>query len=194
MNKKILNLFLIFLLFNFALCTYSAETSWGENSEVFNQGFQDQKAVSDSKLKNTIKTLKDMNLSRKQKKMQKEVQPLSPTYDSDYLKNFADTEAPDSQLNNSHTVMIPMQAYSEDGRYISPGYYKLSCRKIGENKYVLDLSQGNEVVLTVEAIQTQQDLEQESVSFCNAEILDKGRIRLMYGTIDLNLVGYIYFK
>ena len=78
--------------------------------------------------------------------------------------------------------------------YINPGYYKLSCRKIGENTYVLDLSQGSKVVLTVEAKETKQDLEQDTITFCNAEIIDNGRIRLMFGSIDLNLVGYIYFK
>jgi hypothetical protein len=89
--------------------------------------------------------------------------------------------------------MIPMSAYSEDGITIAPGYYKLSCRKIANNQYVLELSQGTTKVLTVNAIQTKQDLEQDSISFCNAQILDNGRIRLMYGSIDLNLVGYIYY-
>ena len=90
--------------------------------------------------------------------------------------------------------MIPAGAYSEQGVYIPTGYYKLSCRKLSENEYVLDLSQGNKKFATIPAKQTQQDLEQDTISFCNAEIIDDNRIRLMYGSIDLNLVGYIYFK
>jgi hypothetical protein len=115
-------------------------------------------------------------------------------YDVDYLKNFTDSNTPDDELNNSLTVMIPTRSYSDDGKVVSPGYYKLSCRKVSVNEYVLELSQGTSVVLTVPAIQTNEDLKQESVTFCNAEVIDNGRIRLMYGTIDLNLVGYIYFK
>lgn len=191
--RKLLVYFLIFFI-NTQLAGYCADSSWGENSDVFNSGFSEQKSVTDTKLKKTIDMLKERNLSNKQKKIRKEVQPLSPSYDSDYLKKFTDTNTPDDDLKNSLTVMIPMQAYGEDGTIVNPGFYKLSCRKISPTRYVLDLSQGNNVILTVEATQTQQDLEQDSISFCNAEILDKGRIRLMYGSIDLNLVGYIYFK
>ena len=42
--------------------------------------------------------------------------------------------------------------------------------------------------------QTKQDLEQDSIDFSNAEIIDGNRLRLVYGSIDLNLVGYLYFK
>lgn len=198
MIKYFCKFLILFLFFNFSLISFSKEedasSSWGENSEVFNKGFEDQKPVSDSKLKKTIDQIKERQLSRKQRKIKKEVQPLSPSSDLEHLKEFTESQSPDNQLSQTHTVMIPMKAYNEDGKYIQPGYYKLSCRKIGENNYVLDLSQGNVCILSVPAIQTSQDLEQDTITFCNAEILDNGRIRLMYGSIDLNLVGYIYFK
>ncbi len=171
-----------------------AKSDWGENSDVFNKGFENQKAVSDNKLKNTVKMIKEKQLSKKQQKLKKEVQPLSPVYDSESLKNFAGSEFSDDNLNNSLTVLIPVSAYSDNGINIQPGYYKLSCRKISVNEYVLDLSQGTHLVLSVPAKQTSEDLEQDSVTFCNAEVISNGRIRLMYGNIDLNLVGYLYFK
>ena len=191
---------LLFLLFNITFVSYtnddenSSKSVWRENYDVFNKGFEDQKPVSDSKLKKTIEQLKERQMTRKQRKIKKEVKPLSPSSDFEHLKDFAQSQSPDDDLSQTLTVMIPMQAYSEDGKYIQPGYYKLSCRKIGENNYVLDLSQGSNCILSIPAIQTKQDLEQETITFCNAEIIDNGRIRLMYGSIDLNLVGYIYFK
>ena len=198
MAKYLRFIILIFLLFNISVVSIAEEdvssSLWGENSDVFNQGFEDQKPVSDSKLKKTIQQIKERQMTRKQRKIKEEVQPLSPSSDFEHLKNFTQSQSPDDELSQTLTVMIPMQAYSEDGKYIQPGYYKLSCRKIGENNYVLDLSQGNKCVLSVSAVQTKQDLEQETITFCNAEIIDNGRIRLMYGSIDLNLVGYIYFK
>ena len=198
MAKYLRFIILIFLLFNISFVSIAEEdvssSLWGENSDVFNQGFEDQKPVSDSKLKKTIQQIKERQMTRKQRKIKEEVQPLSPSSDFEHLKNFTQSQSPDEELSQTLTVMIPMQAYSEDGKYIQPGYYKLSCRKIGENNYVLDLSQGNKCVLSVSAVQTKQDLEQETITFCNAEIIDNGRIRLMYGSIDLNLVGYIYFK
>lgn len=190
--------FILFILLNFSLISYSKEdtsaSSLSDNADVFNKGFENQKPVSDSKLKETVEMLKERNLSRKQQKIKSEVQPLSPMPDIEYFKDFTRSQSPDDELSQTLTVMIPMTAYSEDGTSIQPGYYKLSCRKITNDEYVLDLSQGQKRILSVEAKQTQQDLEQESISFCNAEIIDNGRIRLMYGSIDLNLVGYIYFK
>lgn len=196
MVKKVLFILVfIFIFSNFAFAEEekNSTSEWGENSSVFNTGFENQKAVSDKKMHQVIEQLKERALSRKQRKIKNEVKPLSPMSDSEHLKEFAKSQSVDDALTQTHTVMIPMQAYSEDGIYIQPGYYKLSCRKIGENTYVLDLSQGTKVVMTVNAEQTQQDLEQETITFCDAEIIDNGRIRLMFGSIDLNLVGYIYY-
>ncbi len=188
---------LIFPVFSFAddeKDSKSSNSQWGENSSVFNSGFENQEAVSDTKLKKTIEALKERNLSRKQRKIRNEVQPLSPNADVQHLENFVNSQNPDDELSQTLTVTIPVLAYNDEGKYISPGYYKLSCHKIAENVYVLELSQGTKKVLTVKAQQTEQDLEQDTISFCNAEIIDDNRIRLMYGSIDLNLIGYLYFN
>lgn len=173
----------------------NGETDNGANntSKVFNQGFSGQKSISDSKFKKTIEQMKERSLSKKQKKMREQVKPNEPSADNEYLKKFSELQDPNNALSQSLTVMIPVKAYNEDGKYIQPGYYKLSCRKIAENKYVLDLSQGSQRVLTVEANQTKQDLEQDTIQFCNAEIISNGRIRLVFGSIDLNLAGYLYY-
>lgn len=191
-------LYFLIILFCSPLAVIAAETdkpsNWGGDTSVFSSGFNGQEAVTDNKLNKTIKMLKERNLTNKQKKMKMQVQPLSPQSDFDHLKNFAQSTTEDDELSQTHTVMIPTVAYNSDGQSIQAGYYKLSCRKLAENEYVLDLTQGSKKVLSVNAKQTVQDLEQESISFCNAEIIDSNRIRLLYGTIDLNLVGYLYFK
>lgn len=167
---------------------------WGGDTDVFNSGFEDQEAVTDTKMHKIINQLKERNLTRKQRKIQKEVNPLSPSVDMQHLQDFTQNQDPDNELSQTLTVMIPVKAYSEDGIYIAPGYYKLSCHKVAENEYELELSQGTKKILRVKAQQTEQDLEQETIQFCNAEIIDGDRIRLMYGSIDLNLVGYLYFN
>ncbi len=197
MKKKLI---LIFLFCLFSLSAFadtensSVQKDWGENSSVFSKGFEGQEPVSDKKLKDTIEALKQRNLTKKQKKMQNLVKPLSPSSDFENLKQFALEQDPDNQLSQTLTVTISTSAYNENGKKIPPGFYKLSCRKLSDNSYVLDLSQGTKRVLSVKAEQTQQDLEQDSIQFCNAEIIDSNRIRLVYGSIDLNLVGYLYFK
>ncbi len=194
---KFTKFFLIFVIILFSTDITQAlddENGWGENSSVFNKGFDNQKPITDKKLKDTIKQIKERRTSKKLKKIQQEVQPLSPSSDFEHLKNFADSQNIDDQLSQTLTVMIPVEAYSYDGKKIPPGYYKLSCKRLEKDTYVLELSQGTQVILSVPAEQTQQDLEQDSIAFCNAVIISDNRIRLMYGSIDLNLVGYLYFK
>ena len=199
MMKKFLVVFICIIIQTIAVFAEekdetSKNSAWGENSSVFNSGFENQEAVSDTKLHKVIEQLKERNLSRKQRRIQKEVNPLSPSVDIEHLKDFTQNQDPDNELSQTLTVMIPVRAYSEEGIYISPGYYKLSCHKVAQDEYELELSQGTKKILRVKAQQTEQDLEQETIQFCNAEIIDEERIRLMYGSIDLNLVGYLYFK
>ena len=191
MKKIIIGIIIFNILNNIAFCADSS--ALGESSDVFNKGFSDQKQISDSVFKKTVKMLKERALTSKQKKIRKQVQPLSPLADEEYLKNFVNSQDPDNDLSQTLTVMIPVRAYSEEGKYIQPGYYKLSCRKSDNNSYVMELSQGSTKVLTVRANQTKQDLEQETIQFCNAQVIPNGRIRLMYGSIDLNLVAYLYY-
>ena len=198
MKIRILLLLLIFLFINsFSIAddeVSSSKSEWGKNVDVFNSGFENQEAVSDTKVKKIIEQIKERSLTKKQRKIRDEVNPLSPLSDFEHLKDFTQAQDPEDELSQTLTVMVPVHAYNAEGIQITPGYYKLSCHKIGENLYVLELSQGTKKILTVEAIPTTQDLEQETISFCNAEIIEGNRIRLMYGSLDLNLVGYLYFK
>ncbi|MCD7878363.1 MAG: hypothetical protein LUG16_00335 [Candidatus Gastranaerophilales bacterium] len=197
MGKIIIYSLLIFICA--ASCCYAKDSSesssvWGSDTSVFSTGFEDQEPVSDSKVKKTIEAIKQQQMSRQQRKIQRDVNPLSPLADEEHLKEFVRSQSPDDDLSQTLTVMIPVAAYKDDGTTIPPGYYKLSCRKTEQGEYMLDLSQGTQRILSVNAKQTQQDLEQDTISFCNAEIIDDYRIRLMYGSMDLNLAGYLYFK
>lgn len=197
--KKILSFILILNIFTcnfvFAEESSSGTSVFGDSTAVFNSGFTGQKTVTDAKLKKTIEEIKQRKLTKKQKKLQDKIKPVSANSDNEHLQNFLETQFSDEgEKSHFQTVMIPSFVYSEDGQRIAPGYYKLSCRKLSKNEYVLDLAQGTKTLITVKAYQTQQDLNQDSIDFSNVEIIDGNRLRLVYGSIDLNLVGYLYFK
>lgn len=198
MDIFIKNILIIALIFSIPLYAFSADEKRQnfsqESSDIFTKGFSSQEQISDTKLNKTIEMLKERALTKKQRKIRQEVQPLSPAYDENHLDKFAQEDPDVNELKKSRTVMIPVNAYDETGKTIQPGYYKLSCRQVSKNEYVLDLSQGNTLVSSVKAIQTNQDLDQDEINFCNSEIISDNRIRLMFGSIELNLVGYIYFK
>ncbi len=192
---KLLPVFILFMLFQSVVSADDDKNNiWNnQNTAVFNKGFENQKAVSDNKLKKTVEQIKERSLTKKQKKFKEQFKPLSPNYDEEHFKNFVQENYPDPKSQNSHTIMIPLNVYSETGTMIPAGYYKLSCRKEADNKYSLELSQGTKLIISIPAVQTKQDLEQNSINFCNAEIIENNRLRLMYGNIDLNLVAYLYF-
>ena len=126
-------LLLIFIFLLFQVSSYSAEKNinrpseqWGENASVLNDGFENQKPVTDTKLKKTIEMIKEKSLTKKQKKIRDEVKPLSPVPDNEYLKEFTMSQDPDNELSQTLTVMIPVWACDESGKTIPPGYYKLS--------------------------------------------------------------------
>lgn len=198
--KKLIKIFLICLFLSSFSVSYSEEETkgtsvFGDSTSVFNSGFTGQEAVTDAKLKKTIEQIKQRRLTKKQRKLQQKIKPVSTHSDNEHLKKFAQTQFSDEGENShSQTVMIPSRVYNEEGSSIAPGYYKLSCRKLSKDEYVLDLTQGSQTLLSVKAYQTTQDLEQTSIDFSNAEIVDENRLRLVYGSIDLNLVGYLYFK
>ena len=199
MTKYFIHIFLVlFFIFSVICPSYSEEKTdkalFGNSSTVFNKGFEGQKPVTDSLFKRTVKQMQERSLTRKQQKLRKEVKPFSPVSDEKHLKDFTEEQSIDSTATNSHMVMIPVRAYNEDGAYVQPGYYKLTCRQLYKNNYVIDLSQGTTLVMSVPAFQTQQDLEQETLSFGKADIIDNNRVRIIYGNMDLNLVGYLYIK
>ena len=120
MMKKFLVVFICIIIQTIAVFAEekdetSKNSAWGENSSVFNSGFENQEAVSDTKLHKVIEQLKERNLSRKQRKIQKEVNPLSPSVDIEHLKDFTQNQDPDNELSQTLTVMIPVRAYSEEG-------------------------------------------------------------------------------
>lgn len=187
----ILLIFLIFLV----------PTAFGDDSDAFmagqkvmQEGFSGQKAVTDGKFHKTIEMLKERQLSAKQKRERNRVVPLSPAASEEHFKEFSHI-SDGNDISHTLTVMIPVAAYTEFGQLIQPGYYKLSCKRMSDNRYVLQLTQDSDTVYTVLAENTPEDLNQETINFCNAELSkDEKSIRLIYGNLGLNLIGYIYIK
>lgn len=193
--KKFLTIIFILLITNivsYAESTNDTNDAWN-NAESAGE-YDGQKSVTDDTFNKTIKMLKERQLTNRQKKEQRRVQPLSPSASPEHLKDFA-TMADGDDIAHTLTVMIPVLSYTEYGDIIMPGYYKLSCKKTRSNGYVLQLTQDTNTVYTINAIQTKEDLEQETINFCNAELEDDNKtIKLVYGNLGLNLVGYIFIK
>lgn len=191
---KLLILLILFLFPAVSFAEDSSSDAFMNGQKVMRDGFEGQKAVTDGKFQRTIEMLKERQLSNKQKRERNRVKPLSPAASEEHLKNFTNI-SDGNDISHTLTVMIPVSAYTEFGDLIPPGYYKLSCKKMSDNRYVLQLTQDSDTVFTVLAQNTKEDLNQETINFCNAELSkDEKTIKLIYGNLGLNLVGYIYIK
>ena len=131
--KKICKALVIFYFAAAGACVYGEETASSsalpDSSSVFSSGFTGQKQISDTKFKKTVEELKERSLTKKQKKIKKQVQPNAPAYDMEHLKEFSQENDAGAELSKTMTVMIPAESCSDEGVYIPAGYYKLSCRK-----------------------------------------------------------------
>lgn len=192
---------LLLLIFSILLTTtlsFADDVNYSDAFQVGQQSsekaFSGQKAITDSKFKKTIEMLKERQLSAKQKRERNRVVPLSPASSEEHLREFSHISDGDD-ISHTMTVMIPVSAYTDYGQLVTPGFYKLSCKKMSNNQYVLQLTQDTNTVFTVKAQNTPEDLEQETINFCNAELNENEKtIKLIYGNLGLNLVGYIYIK
>ncbi|MBR6163132.1 hypothetical protein IKQ26_04480 [bacterium] len=194
--RKIIVVF--FALFLTTSLSYGDDVNYSDAFQVgqmnSEKAFSGQKAITDSKFKKTIEMLKERQLSAKQKKERNRVVPLSPAASEEHLREFSHISDGDD-ISHTLTVMIPVSAYTDYGQLITPGFYKLSCKKLSNNQYVLQLTQDTDTVFTVKAKSTPEDLNQETINFCNAELSEENKtIKLIYGNLGLNLVGYIYIK
>lgn len=195
MKKYIWAIFIIFLASSPVFAddvNYSDAFQVGQQSSE--KAFEGQKAITDGKFRKTIDMLKERQLSAKQRRERNRVVPLSPAASEEHLREFSHISDGDD-ISHTLTVMIPVSAYTDYGQLVTPGFYKLSCKKLSNNEYVLQLTQDSTTVYTVKAKNTPEDLNQETINFCNAELNeDEKTIKLIYGNLGLNLVGYIYIK
>ncbi len=191
-------IWVIFIIFFASSSVFADDVNYSDAFQVGQQSsekaFDGQKAITDGKFKKTIEMLKERQLSAKQRRERNRVIPLSPAASEEHLREFSHISDGDD-ISHTLTVMIPVSAYTDYGQLVPPGFYKLSCKKLSNNEYVLQLTQDSTTVYTVKAKNTHDDLNQETINFCNAELIEDGKtIKLIYGNLGLNLVGYIYIK
>ncbi len=140
------------------------------------------------------KTIQDIKARKNKKKKKNEITPLSPipfkedTYDQNEMQSLY------KKMDHTPTIMIPTDSIADNGAILHAGYYKLSNQKGAGNKYYLVFSQGNSTIARNEANQTEEDYNQKDINFVDVIPISDKYLKIIYGTIDLNLETFLEIK
>lgn len=168
--------------------TSSSGGDWSSFDKTINNSFSGQKAVTDEQFNKTLEEIKARRGGRKRKK--KEINSLSPVpYKTDTYSNN-EMQSLYNKLQNTPTIMIPTSVVTEEGTKITAGYYKLTNKKINDN-YIFELTQGNTTIADIQAKQTNEDFHQQDINFVDVSPISQKYLRIIYGTVDLNLEAYL---
>lgn len=198
--RKLLLFILFFVVISpFALADEldSMSTGWDSYNKTVDNAFDRQKPVTDDLFNKTINDIKARNAKKRKwfwSKKKEDIVPLSPvpfkpdTYDNQEMQSVY------NKLGHTPTIMIPVNVVTGDGVRLSPGFYKLSNKKEADNSYSLLLTQGTTLMATLPAKSTDEDYEQNEINFSNVIPISDKYLKIIYGTLDLNIEAVLEIK
>lgn len=201
--RKILVFLLFIIIFSpIALAddldaTELPSAGWDSYNKTIDNAFDRQKPVTDDLFNKTISDMKARNSKKGGwfwNKKKDEIVPLSPipfkpdTYDNNEMQSVY------NKIENTPTIMIPTTVVTDKGVTLSPGFYKLSNKKEADNSYSLILTQGTTLMASISTKHTDEDYEQKEINFYNVIPISDKYLKIIYGTLDLNLEALLEIK
>lgn len=176
-------IFLSLFLFFFLTQVHASETDFSDGSSwdkmlEFDRSIELQKPVSDAEFERTIEQLKTRG---KKKKNNKKIG--APIRD---WSNVPEMQGVKEAMNPTLILMFSTQTMSEDNQLIPVGYYKI-VHTNKDNAHYLSLFQGHSQIARLKAFETDEDYKQEYINFVNLIEIDKNYMKLIFGSLDVNL-------
>ena len=188
---------ILLLLFVTPMCKAEGADSmsgtWDSFGKTIDGSFNNVKPVTDELFNKTIEEIKSRGKKNKKKK-KNEIIPLSPVPHKTDIYDNNEMQSLYNKLQHTPTIMIPTNVITDNGTLMPTGYYKLSNKKSPDNKYYLVFSQGNSQIAENHAIQTEEDYKQKDINFVDVIPISDNYIKVIYGTIDLNLETILEIK
>ena len=166
-----------------------SNSSWDSFGKSIDNSFINTKPVTKELFDKTLENVKSKG--KKRKKNKNEVIPLSPVPFKENQYDQSELQSIYNKIDHSPTIMIPTKVITDNNTVLNTGYYKLSNRQVSKNRYNLVFSQGTAVIAECEANQTEEDYKQKDINFVNVIPISDKYIKVIYGTMDLNLETYL---
>lgn len=191
--KKVLILLLIVLLTQSQIAFADSPEDAASNemgdlmqySDTFDNPFGGQKQITDEEFQKTLEQVKAKR-AKKLKNQPKQIKGKNNN-DADSNEYIKETDAKNLILS------VPVVLINGDETEIPMGHYKVKSNKVGEKVY-LEFYQSSTLVAKVPAIETKYDFDEKEINFVKILPYDEDRVRVIFGTMDLNAYTFIKMK
>lgn len=117
-----------------------------------------------------------------------------PKYDMEFRKKYETTDKQPLRIKDAPeakpTITIGSNFVDSKGKILSPGHYQVDYKQTDE-KYTINLLQGNTSVAELKAIIKEDDWQTPAVVYSRLESAGENLVKIVYSNLDITLVSYI---
>ena len=159
--------------------------NWGAEQNFYGN----DKNVSDEDFDKAIDSLKSKKnrwVDRLKKKQIPKGEEFNQSNETEIINEQADKDT-------LPVVTIPVEIILKDG-VLPVGHYQLKGEKTDDNNVVLRLYQAQYMMAELPAIETDDDFDEETITFAKWLLEGEDKIKIIYGSIDLNAYSIVDIK
>lgn len=156
--------------------------NWGAEQTFYGQ----DKNVSDEEFDKTVDALKSKKNKRAERLRKKQIPK------GEEFNQSNDTEIINEQVNKDSlpVITLPVEIVLKEG-ILPIGHYQLKAEKTDDNNVVLRLYQSQYLMAEFPAIETEEDFDEETITFGKWLLEGENKIKIIYGSIDLNAYAIV---
>lgn len=156
--------------------------NWGAEQSFYGQ----DKNVSDEEFDKTVDALKAKKNKRAERLRKKQIpkgEEFNQSNDTEIINEQADK-------NTLPVLTLPVEIVLKEG-ILPVGHYQLKGEKTDDNNVVLRLYQAQYLMAEFPAIETDEDFDEETITFGKWLLEGENKIKIIYGSIDLNAYAIV---
>jgi hypothetical protein len=160
-----------------------------DNWDSSQDNYKESKSVSDEDFDKAINKIKEKTNKREAKLKKKQIpkgEEFHQSNESEVIKN----EISDDSLP---VVSIPIGLLI-DNEILPIGHYQIKGEKDENGNPVLKFYQAHYLMAQVPAIETNDDFDEESITFAKWVSEDDNHIKIIFGTMDINVYAIIQIQ
>lgn len=180
MRKVILCLLAIII--SISSVVFAGEVNWDTFSDIDN-AWEGQKPITNKEFEQVMTKLEEKkNPKDTKKKKKKNGHELNKAETDDILSNIDDAIP---LLNLTVNAVVGSEV-------LIPGHYKVVGEK-RNNKIYLKFYQGHSLLAKMEAVETTDDFNSDSIYFLKSEPVGNHKLKLMFGSMEFNAYTFVTY-
>ena len=156
--------------------------NWGAEQSFYGQ----DKSVSDEDFDKAIDSLKSKKNKRAERLRKKQIPK------GEEFNQSNETEILNEQVSNDSlpVVTLPVEIVLKDG-VLPVGHYQVKGEKTDDNTFVLRLYQAQYLMAEFPAVETEDDFDEETITFGKWLLEGEDKIKIIYGSLDFNAYAIV---